>query len=940
MTPSPPAATTVADAADPAPDAADATPDDLFRRAVALARAGRATDARVLLETVVTRTPGDARPAFSLGLMAQAGGDPATAERWFREALRRDRHHATAWFTLGALLAGQRRNREAAVCFRNVLRRVPEHADSHANLATVLSRLKKDEDALYHYHRAVELKPDDPGRRYQFAIALHRLHRLDEAAVQFRAVLDRRPDDLDALYNLGVTLPPLRREAEAAACFERILQRDPLNTGASYQLGRLEIARGRVAAAVTLLRRAHVLEPDHAEALRHLVRAMLLDGGADAEETLLRRIAAIDPEDGSVLRRLGELALAGGRDEEALERYLAALDADPDREGSLGAIRPILDRLGRGGDYAAIALAKRSNYQLWLDEHHTLDDGDRRAIAARIAAMTAPPRFSVIMPVYNPPAEYLDAAIRSVRDQLYPHWELCIADDASTDPEIRRVLEAHAAAEPRVRVVFRPVNGHIAAASNSALALATGSHVAFLDHDDLFTEDALYHMAEALIRHPDAELIYSDNDTVDEHGIRFRPHFKGGWDPDLFYAQNYVTHLSVYRLDRVRAVGGLREGYEGSQDWDLTLRVVEGIRPDRIHHVPFLLYHWRAIAGSTAAGAEAKPYCVDAAVRAMTDHFARTGQAVTRVEPTTWGYRVVRPLPDPAPRVSVIVPTRDRMDFLGPCVEGVLSGTDYPDVELIVIDNGSREPETLAFLADLERTGRGRVLRDDGPFNYAALNNAAAALATGTVLCFLNNDTEPAGRGWLAEMVSQAVRPEIGAVGAKLLYRDRTVQHVGVLTGIWGIAAHYNVGLPREHPGYFCRSQLIHAASAVTGACLVTRKAVFDAVGGFDAENFHVNYNDVDLCLTIGAAGYRVLMNPYAELFHYESASRGIFLTPAKKALLEEEGERLLAKWGDRLANDPYYNPNQSMRVPFARAEEPRLVRPWRAPPTREASVG
>ncbi|MGQ9368804.1 glycosyltransferase [Azospirillum sp. ST 5-10] len=937
MTPPSPAAAPAPTEPVPVPaSGAGETPEALFSRAVALARAQRGAEAMALMERVAGLMPADPRPAFSLALMLQGAGNAVAAERWLRSAVKRDRNHATAWFTLGCLLAGQRRNRPAAVCFRNVLRRVPNHADSHANLGTVLRRLKQDEEALYHIHRAVELKPDDVGRRYQLAIALHAVHRLDEAAVEFLKVLDARPDDLDALYNLGVTLPPLRREPEAAACFERILARDPHNVGANYQLGRLEIARGRHAAAIARLRLAHALEPDHAEALRHLVRASLLQGAADEEEPLLRRIAAIDPEDGGAQRRLGELAQAAGRDAEALDRFLAALEADPDREGSLAAIRPILERLGRGDEYAAIALAKPSQYRLWLDEHHALDDGDRRAIAARITAMVEPPRFSVIMPVYDPPAEYLDAAIRSVRAQLYPHWELCIADDASPDPAIRPLLEAHAAADGRIRLVFRTANGHISAASNSALELATGSHVAFLDHDDLLAEDALHHMAEALARHPDAELIYSDNDTVDEHGIRFRPHFKGGWDPDLFYAQNYVTHLSVYRLDRVRALGGLREGYEGSQDWDLTLRVVEAARPDQIHHVPFLLYHWRAIAGSTAAGAEAKPYCVDAAVRAMTDHFARTGQAVSAVVPTTWGYRVVRPLPDPAPRVSVIVPTRDRMDFLGPCVEGVLAGTDYPDVELIVIDNGSREPETLAYLAALERDGRARVLRDDGPFNYAALNNAAAAIATGALLCFLNNDTEPAGRGWLAEMASQAVRPEVGAVGAKLLYRDRTVQHVGVLTGIWGIAAHHNVGLPREHPGYFCRSQLIHTASAVTGACLVMRKAVFEEVGGFDAENFHVNYNDVDLCLKIGAAGYRVLVDPHAELFHYESASRGIYLTPAKKALLQEEGDRLLAKWGERLADDPWYNPNQSLRVPYARDEEPRIVRPWAG----ERSVG
>jgi len=903
-------------------------PDALFQQAVALARAQRTDEAVGLFVRVASLKPKDPRPAFSLGLLHQ-GKDPATAERWLREALTRDPEHATARFTLGALLGMQRRDREAAECFRGVLKRAPHHADSHANLATLLTRLGEDDDARYHLHRAVELKPDDAPKRYALAVALHKTHRLDEAAEQFRAVLRLRPDDLDTLYNLGVTLPPLRREAEALECFERILELDPQNVGGTYQLGRLLITQGRAPDAVAILKRAHALEPDHAEALRYLARASTMAGVTAPEETLLRRILAIEPEDGRVRHRLGQIVRDRGETEEAFAHFAAAAADRAVREEALAALRKLAIELGRRAEYMELARKFPSTYQLWLDEHHELDEEDRPAIAARIAGMAVHPRFSVVLPVYNPALEFLDAAIRSVRDQIYPHWELCIADDASTDPAVRALIERHMAEDPRIKAVFRAENGHIAAASNSGLEIATGTHVGFLDHDDLFSEHALYVMAEALNEHPDAELVYSDHDLVDEFGTRHNPYFKGGWDLDLFYVHNYVCHLAVYRLDRVRAVGGFRLGTHGSQDWDLTLRVIEQIEPRHIHRVPFILYHWRAIAGSTAADPNAKPYSTVAALRALRDHFERIG-VKAGVEETAAGYRVRRPLPDPAPRVSVIVPTKDRLDFLKPCIEGVLTGTDYPgEVEVLIVDNGSTDPDTLAYMEMLERAGRARVQRAPGPFNYAALNNDAVRLTTGTILCFLNNDTEPLERDWLAEMVVQAVRPEVGAVGAKLYYRDGTVQHTGVVTGLGGIAGHHHLGLTRDDPGYYARARAIHAAAAVTGACLVMRRAVFDAVGGFDAENFHVNFNDVDLCLKINAAGYRVLMNPHAELHHYESASRGIYLTPHKKMLLETEGDRLWAKWGRSLLEDPFYNPNLSLSHPFHLAEEPRVVKPW-----------
>lgn len=567
-------------------------------------------------------------------------------------------------------------------------------------------------------------------------------------------------------------------------------------------------------------------------------------------------------------------------------------------------------------------------YSAWVEEFDTLREGDRAAIAARIAALPSRPRISVLMPVFNTPEKWLRRAIGSVQEQLYPEWELCIADDASTRPHVRRILEAAKAAEPRIKVVFRPVNGHIPASSNSALELASGDYIALLDHDDELAPHALYALAEEIVAHPDAEVLYSDEDKIDEHGGRYEPYFKPEWNPDLFDSQNYLGHLSCVRTSLVRELGGFRTDCEGSQDYDLLLRATGRISAARIRHLPHVLYHWRSIQGSTAAATANKSYAVDAALKALRDR----DPACTVSEgafPTT--YRVAHPLPAEPPLVTLIIPTRDRLALLEQAIRSILQKTTYPRFEILVVDNQSADPATLAYLQELQRSGQARVIRYEAPFNFSAINNFAVRQARGELVGLINNDIEVIEPDWLTEMVSQAVRPQIGAVGCKLLYPDDTLQHVGVILGLFGVGGHVFKQLPRDASGYFGRAQLVQDLSACTAACLVLRKSVYEEVGGLDEHNLGIAFNDVDFCMKIAQAGYRNLYTPYAVLYHHESASRGYEDTPEKQARFQREVEFMKQKWGTTLEQDPAYSPNLSLEsLQMEIAWPPRARKPWK----------
>ena len=518
------------------------------------------------------------------------------------------------------------------------------------------------------------------------------------------------------------------------------------------------------------------------------------------------------------------------------------------------------------------------------------------------------PLISVVVPVYNTPVPYLKACIESVLAQYYTRFELCIADDASSSPETKELLESYRD-HPKIKMVFRKENGHISKATNSVLKIASGDYIAFLDHDDMLAKNALWEVVSTLNRYRHAKLLYSDEDKIDESGRRYEPHFKSAWNRDMFFSQNYLSHLCVVQKEFVERVGGLRPGYEGAQDYDLILRLLEEIKNDEIIHIAKILYHWRAISGSTAQGAKEKRYTTAAGIHALQDFFKVSRQNVT-VEKGLLDntYKVSYLLPEEPPLVSLLIPTRDGYDILSKCIASILEKTVYSNYEIIILDNETTDPRTLDYFKTLEVYTHIRVLKYPYPFNYSAINNFGVRHANGTLVGLLNNDVEIISAHWLTEMVQHAIRPEIGAVGAKLYYDNDTVQHAGIILGIGGVAGHSHKYFRKDAHGYFSRLKIIQNLSAVTSACLVVRKEIYEEVGGMNEANLKVAFNDVDFCLKIREKGYRNLWTPYVELYHHESVSRGAEDSKEKRERFAGEIAYMQNEWGKQLLEDPYYN--------------------------------
>jgi GT2 family glycosyltransferase len=574
-----------------------------------------------------------------------------------------------------------------------------------------------------------------------------------------------------------------------------------------------------------------------------------------------------------------------------------------------------------------------TNYKRWIRDFDTLSESDRDKIRAHILQLEYQPLISVVMPVYETSEPLLRQAIDSVRNQLYPRWELCIADDASQAPHIEAVLRQAAAGDARIKWIRREINGHISAASNSALALATGEFVALMDHDDLLAGHALYEVAVALNRNPNFDIIYSDEDQIDEDGLRYSPYFKTDWNIDLLLGHNMISHLGVYRRTLLERVGGFREGFEGSQDYDLALRCADETSPALIYHIPAVLYHWRRNYGAVTFSESQSAKCSDAARRAIGDHLKRRNEAgEVKPHPLLAGWsQVVRPVPRSTPLVSLIVPTRDHAGLLVGCVEGLLHRTDYPEIEVLIVDHDSQLPETFELFDNLRKNPRIRIVPYSGEFNYSAINNMAVAQAKGSIIGLINNDIEVINPDWLSEMVSLAILDGVGAVGAKLIYPDGRVQHGGVVLGADGVANHFNHLLPRRAAGYFGRNLLTSSVSAVTGACMIVRKSVFEEVGGLNETDLAVAFNDVDFCLKLRKRGYRNIWTPHAELYHHESASRGSEDRPEKRARFKSEIQYMIAAWGPELQHDPFYSDNFSTEIgqSFQLAFPPRRQNPW-----------
>jgi GT2 family glycosyltransferase len=538
-----------------------------------------------------------------------------------------------------------------------------------------------------------------------------------------------------------------------------------------------------------------------------------------------------------------------------------------------------------------------NEYQEWLEKRRP---SEKDLAAARDAARTFAyrPLISIITPVFNTPALWLSQAVESVLRQAYENWELVLIDDGSTLAETVEFVATIAQRDPRIAVVRRENTGGISAASNSGLERARGEWVGLLDHDDVLEPDALFEVVKYLQSNPETDLIFSDEDKITEEGLA-TPQFKPDWSPDFLLSYNYLCHFTTIRREIVERAGRFRPEFDGAQDYDLFLRVSE--LTTRIHHLPRILYHWRRSETSTSDNIRRKPQALEAGRRAVENHLLRRGErGHVTVDWQTHAYWVKRELRETR-RISIIIATRDRIDLLSRCIASITSKTSYPNYEIIVVDNESKSEEAQEYFRNFEH----RLLQFHGPFNFSALNNLAVEQTNAPWLLFLNNDVEVIESEWLTIMAEHVQRPEVGAVGARLLYPNDTVQHAGVVLGVGGIADHAFRHFPADAPGVSRQLQVTRNYSSVTGACLLTRREVFEEIGGFDEEQLPVTFNDVDLCLKMRRAGYLIVYTPFAKLYHHESASR-------RRSVEALETEVIRERWPEYLERDPYYNPNLS----------------------------
>jgi GT2 family glycosyltransferase/glycosyltransferase involved in cell wall biosynthesis len=548
-------------------------------------------------------------------------------------------------------------------------------------------------------------------------------------------------------------------------------------------------------------------------------------------------------------------------------------------------------------------------YEAWLRVNQW-NDRTFKHLQTRLQACRKLPQISVVMPVFNPQVRFLEQAIGSVVQQVYLDWELCIADDGSTDPTVRSVLSQWAARDRRIRVTFCPENGNISAATNRAADLATSDYLLFLDHDDELTPNALGEVALYLAEHSDTDFLYSDDDKIDADGRRYAPQFKPDWSPELLLSYMYCSHLCVVSRSVFKQVGGMRLGFEGAQDYDFALRATEVAR--HVAHLPLVLYHWRSVPGSTAQAGSEKPASFLAGQRALQEALDRRGVVGAAFQPE-WALQArcgifEHQFPDSGASVAIVIPTKNQLSLLKACLTS-LQKTTYRNYQVVVIDNESDDPETLAYLAQIDRIRLPvRVLQianPEGKFNFAAINNRAVAAIDSDYVLFLNNDTEVIAPEWLSQMMGYAQLPGVGAVGAKLIYPDGRIQHAGVVHGLHhGLAGHAFKLMPAGEYGYLAYAKTVRNYSAVTAACLLTPRHLFLELGGFDQQQFAVAYNDVDYCYRLLQQGWRCVYSPRAELLHREGVSRGFVDRPQEPATFRQK----YANFVDR-----FYSPHLSL---------------------------
>jgi len=514
------------------------------------------------------------------------------------------------------------------------------------------------------------------------------------------------------------------------------------------------------------------------------------------------------------------------------------------------------------------------------------------------------PKFSIVTPVYKTKLKFLKAAVKTVQDQHYDNWELLLIDDCSNQVRITDYLKS-LKKDKRIKVITNSENVGIAKATNIGINKASGDFIAFLDHDDLLERDALVKIAEYINRYPEIDLVYTDEDKVSEDGVFYGPFYKPDWNYNMLLSHMYTCHLSAYRSIILKEMGGIREGYDGSQDYDLVLRFIE--KTKRIGHVPEVLYHWRSCEGSTALGIQNKPKARINAVRALSEHVARSGRKARVFAGPFQGHYKVDYLITMEPKVSIIIPFKDKVDYL----EGLLYTmrfTDYKNYEILLVDNGSKEKRTKDFLKSIDNE-KIKVLGYKKPFNFSAINNFAVSSkeCTGDLLLFLNNDMEVMHPEWLSELVKPFIEKSVKVVGGKLLYLNHQIQHAGIFVGVNGVAGVCHKFMYDNFSGYFSRPHIAQEITAVTGACMMVERNTFERLKGFD-EDFPGAFNDIDFCLRVRKEGHSIVYTPYCRMYHLESMSRG--LDDMHDPEFQKAIHKMEERWDIKKFEDPYYNPN------------------------------
>lgn len=552
-------------------------------------------------------------------------------------------------------------------------------------------------------------------------------------------------------------------------------------------------------------------------------------------------------------------------------------------------------------------------YQKWILHHLP---GNKELEKQRKTVFDYQPKISIVIPLYKTPEKYLRQLVDTVKAQTYPNWELCLSDGSGEDSPIRKLLESLEASDKRIRVIHNEKQLQISENTNAAIQAATGEYIAFADHDDELTPNALFECVKVLNEKKQTRILYSDEDKMSMDGHKFfQPHFKPDYNPDLLCTVNYICHLFVVDKNVIQEVGMLRSEFDGAQDYDFIFRCIEAVKSEEIFHIPKILYHWRCHEDSTAENPESKTYAFEAGKRAIEEHYKRTGIQAEVLQGEFLGLYRTRFIWDHDPLISIIIPNKDHTEDLKRCIDSIDQKSTYRNYEYIIVENNSTEEKTFQFYKKLEAENpKAHVVYWDREFNYSAINNYGATFAKGEYILLLNNDTEIINEDCLEQLLGYCMRSDVGAVGARMYYEDDTIQHAGVVIGFGGIAGHCFVLQPRGTTGYCHRIICAQDYSAVTAACMMVKRSAFDQVGGL-TEELAVAFNDIDFCMKLRSAGYLIVYNPYAELYHYESKSRGLEDTPEKVARFNKEIQIFERRWPDIMRDgDPYYNPNLTLK--------------------------